>query len=76
VAENTEAVSSFLQDRGVSGLIVPMDTDAEVADSYGVFNIPVTMVIDGNGIVRYPKYGEMTREELDAYVEALSQENV
>jgi thiol-disulfide isomerase/thioredoxin len=74
VAENPDVVSTFLQDRGVSNLSVLMDIDAAVADSYGVFQLPVTFGIDRNGIVRFPKYGEMTREEMDAYTEALSQE--
>lgn len=75
VAENPDDVRNFLQEQGVSNLIVPMDVDAIVADSYGVFQLPVTFAIDGNGIVRFPKYGEITREELDAYVEALNVEN-
>ena len=75
VAENPDDVRNFLQEQGVNSLIVPMDMDAEVADSYGVFQLPVTFAIDETGIVRFPKYGEITREELDAYMEALSQEN-
>jgi thiol-disulfide isomerase/thioredoxin len=75
VEENPDDVRNFLQAQGVSSLIVPLDTDAEVAESYGVFQLPVTFAIDETGIVRFPKYGEITREELDVYVEALSQRN-
>ena len=44
------------------------------SDSYGIFNLPVTFVIDTDGIVRYPKYGAMTVADLNAYVEALNAE--
>jgi thiol-disulfide isomerase/thioredoxin len=75
VAEDPAIVRTFLQERGLNDLIVPMDVEAVAADSYGVFQLPVTFAIDETGIVRFPKYGEITREELDVYVEALSQEN-
>jgi peroxiredoxin len=75
VAESVDTVRAFLDEHGVNGLTVPMDPDAEVADSYGVYQLPITYIIDTNGYVRYPKLGEITREEMDAYVEALSTEN-
>ncbi|HLU10947.1 MAG TPA: TlpA disulfide reductase family protein [Oceanobacillus sp.] len=75
VEEDPEVVRNFLQEQGVSNLIVPMDTDAEVAESYGIFQLPATFVIDETGYVRYPKYGEVTREELDVYVEVLREGN-
>lgn len=70
--ETVPEIRSFLQAAGVSGFHVLLDSDGRVADSYGVFQLPVTFVIDQRGVVRYPKYGEMKLEELNAYVEALS----
>lgn len=70
--ETAPQIRSYLQAAGVDGFHVLLDTDGKVADSYGVFQLPVTFVIDQQGVVRYPKYGEMKLDELNAYVEALS----
>src|SRR5690606_23955807 len=72
VAETTEQVQAFLEENGVDGITVLMDTDQAVADEYGIRQLPVTYVVDQNGVIRYPKYGEMTLEELEAYTEALN----
>lgn len=69
--ENPTDVRNFLNARSVNSLYVLMDTEGDVSDQYGVFNLPVTFVIDREGIVRYPKYGEITLPELNAYVEAV-----
>jgi hypothetical protein len=53
---------------------VLIDGDAKVSDSYGIFNMPTTFVIDTKGIVRYPKYGAMTVDDLNSYVAALKAE--
>jgi peroxiredoxin len=72
--EDTETVTRFLSARGIDSLLVLMDSDARVSDQYGVFNLPVTFVIDRDGIVRYPKYGEVKLDELYAYLDALAGE--
>ncbi|MDX2161499.1 MAG: TlpA disulfide reductase family protein [bacterium] len=69
--ENAEIVDAYLAENGLSGLTILLDPAGSVADDYGVFQLPVTFVIDPNGIVRYPKYGEVTLEELNGYVEAV-----
>ena len=76
VAENADDVRTFLQEQGVSGLTVPLDPDAQVASSYGVFQIPVTFAINGDGLIRYIKYGEITREDIDGYIEGMLAENL
>lgn len=68
VAENAELVRPFLEARNVTHLTVPMDFDSDVASLYGVFNIPITIAINEEGIMRRIKYGEITREDMDAYV--------
>lgn len=71
VAETSDQVNGFLTQFDIHGLNVLLDADSKVSDSYGVFNLPVTFVIDEKGIVRYPKYGEMTVDDLNSYVTAL-----
>jgi peroxiredoxin len=71
VAESADQVNAFLTEFDIHGLNVLLDGDSKVSDSYGIFNLPVTFVIDEKGVVRYPKYGAMTVDDLNAYVEAL-----
>ncbi|MCK6577464.1 MAG: TlpA family protein disulfide reductase [Anaerolineae bacterium] len=70
--ESAEDVQRFLDARSISALIIPMDVNGDVGDMYGVFNLPVTFVIDRNGVVRYPKYGEVTAADLEAYMAELN----
>lgn len=69
--ETPDQIRQFLNDQGIEGLNVALDQDTTVGQEYGIFNLPVTFVIDQRGIVRYPKYGEMTLDEMNAYIEAL-----
>jgi thiol-disulfide isomerase/thioredoxin len=70
--ETIPEIRSYLQAAGIDGFHVLLDSDGAVSDSYGVFQLPVTFVIDQQGVVRYPKFGETTLEELNLYVEELS----
>jgi peroxiredoxin len=69
--EDAETAARFLAARGIDSLLVLIDSDARVSDQYGVFNLPVTFVIDREGIVRFPKYGEVKLDELYAYIAAI-----
>jgi peroxiredoxin len=69
--EDEATVRAFLEQQGITGLQVLLDPDANVAEQYGVFQIPVTFVIDSAGNVRYPHYGEMTAADLAGYLDAL-----
>lgn len=72
VQETQEQVRAFLDQYGGDALTILLDTDGGTKDSYGIFNLPTTFVIDGNGIVNYVKFGEMTVKDLNAYVEAIT----
>ncbi len=74
IEERRIDVEAFLNDNGIRGLTVLLDPTGDTADEYGVFQLPVTYVIDGTGVIRYPKYGEITLEELNVYTEALTAE--
>jgi peroxiredoxin len=71
--ESVEQVRAFLQENGVDSLTVLMDSDLNVSDMYGIVQIPVTYVVDANGNVRYPHYGEITRDDMLGYLMALGQ---
>jgi peroxiredoxin len=70
--EDDATVRAFLEAEGITGLNVLLDPEAAVAEQYGVFQIPVTFVIDAAGHVRYPHYGEMTAADLAGYLDALA----
>ncbi len=72
VEENADQVAEFLDELGITALPVLLDPDGDTATRYGIFNLPTTYVIDQSGIVRYPKYGEVTQADLAAYIEALT----
>lgn len=71
VMEAPDLVAGFLNEYDASHLTVLLDTEGKAYDSYGVFNLPTTYVIDRQGIIRYPKYGALTVADLYSYVEAL-----
>ncbi|WP_214794769.1 MULTISPECIES: redoxin domain-containing protein [unclassified Exiguobacterium] len=65
VGETPLRVDNFINDLGV-GLDYPilMDTKSEVEKAYGIYNLPVTFVIDGEGNVIEKYEGELTKEKL------------
>lgn len=69
--ETLEKVRDYLAEREIDNFPVLLDPELSVNNRFGVFNLPVTLVIDAQGVVRYPKYGEITLEELYGYVEAV-----
>jgi len=73
LGEPAAVISSFLDDIGIRNLPVAMDINQVVKRDYGVQNLPTTFVIDGVGEIRYMKLGEMTSEDMEAYLDALEQ---
>ena len=74
LGETAAEISGFLAEIGVQNLPVAMDINEVVKLDYGVQNLPTTFVIDGDGMVRHTKLGEMRYEEMDAYLKALDEE--
>lgn len=72
VGETYDQANAFLTERGVDGFPVLLDARLEVANLYGISPIPVTFVIDQEGVIRFTKYGEMKPEDLTEYLENLS----
>ena len=71
LGETASEISGFLQEIGVQNLPVAMDINQVVKRDYGVQNLPTTFVIDGDGIVRHMKLGEMKYEDMELYLQAL-----
>ena len=73
LGETAAEISGFLAEIGVRNLPVAMDINQVVKLDYGVQNLPTTFVIDGDGRVRHLKLGEMTLEEMEAYLKTLEE---
>ena len=73
LGEPAAVISSFLDEIGISNLPVAMDINQVVKRDYGVQNLPTTFVIDGASEIRYMKLGELTSEDMEAYLDALGQ---
>jgi peroxiredoxin len=66
--EATSDVASFATTFGLEHLPILLDPEFKVADGLGIVNLPVTYVIDEQGIVQNFKLGEITLEEMEAYI--------
>jgi alkyl hydroperoxide reductase subunit AhpC len=60
-------VTAFMNELGINVPVV-IDTDAKINNTYGVLNLPVTFIIDPDGVVRYQHFGEMTPDLLKQYL--------
>ena len=74
LGETAAEISGFLDELGLRGLPVALDIDEVVKLDYGARNLPTTFVIDGAGMARHVKLGEMKYEEMGAYLQALEDE--
>ncbi|MEP7289985.1 MAG: redoxin domain-containing protein [Chloroflexota bacterium] len=72
--ETADQVNGFLKDRALK-VPVALDSDATVHNQYGILNLPVTLLIDPSGVVRYEQIGEMTPDLLMRYLAAEVQPN-
>jgi thiol-disulfide isomerase/thioredoxin len=72
LGESREIVRRFFDEKGIS---VPtfFDVEGEVIEAYGIHGFPTTLVLDGEGVIRYRNEGfhPSIEEILEAQVEAL-----
>ncbi|HEX2623170.1 MAG TPA: TlpA disulfide reductase family protein [Phototrophicaceae bacterium] len=70
-SETPDVITPFLTDNKIilSSIPVLMDSDYSVFQQYGVYNMPTTYVITPDGIVKNVKYGGITPETLQAYLD-------
>ena len=73
LGETAAEIRAFLAKLGIRNLPVAMDLKQTVKLDYGVQNLPTTFVIDGAGLVRHLKLGEMKLEEMRAYLQSLDE---
>ncbi len=66
--ETTQMVSDFFVEHEISGIHVAFDPNSAVRNSYGVMGIPVTFIIDGEGVVRDMHLGALSYSLMEQYV--------
>jgi thiol-disulfide isomerase/thioredoxin len=72
--EDTPTVQQFINQLELRSLPIVLDTDFRLSDQFGVRNLPVTYVIDPDGYVTTFKLGEMTADDLQAYIQQIKQQ--
>ncbi len=72
--EDTATIQQFTNQLELLHLPIVLDTDFRLADQFGVRNLPVTYVIDPDGYVSTFKLGEMTADDLQAYIQQIKQQ--
>lgn len=70
IAEPADVVRAWLTDKAISGFPILLDAEGDVFDAYNIQVLPTTYVIDPAGIARDIKFGEMTPDALDDYLQA------
>lgn len=72
--ETSQMVNDFFSKNNIEGVPVVLDPDSSVRNSYGVIGIPVTFIIDAEGIVRDMHLGALTYDLMEQYAQQASAE--
>lgn len=67
MGDDPETARRALDARGITALDVALDLKMTVAGAYGVRGLPVSLFLDGDGVVRRVRFGEMSPEMVDRY---------
>jgi thiol-disulfide isomerase/thioredoxin len=74
VNETVDQIKTYFKDNHIQGsLPILLDSNLDVYSAYNIQKLPTTYVLDKTGVVRYEHLGEMTADDLNAYVTQLSQ---
>jgi cytochrome c biogenesis protein CcmG, thiol:disulfide interchange protein DsbE len=63
-----ERARRWLSDHGDPYVLSVLDIDGRVGIDYGVYGVPETFLIDGEGRIRYKHIGPITRESLQQVI--------
>ena len=65
-----QAIAAYARDHGLSYPLL-VDEEMTINHLYGILNLPTTVFIDANGIVREVLVGTMSRAVLEERIEKL-----
>jgi thiol-disulfide isomerase/thioredoxin len=66
--QNLADIEAFLEDYHITAVSIGLDEFSRLKNNLGAVNLPMTYVLDANGIVRFRHIGEVTEEDLSAYI--------
>ena len=72
-AESAETIAAYARDHGLTYPLL-VDEEMTINHLYGILNLPTTIFIDANGIVREVLIGTMSRAVLEERIEKLLEE--
>lgn len=70
--ETQEGVKLFIEEKGYS-FPVYYDTEYDAAAAYGVYSIPMTVIIDADGNISDTHIGAMDKETIKGYISAFTE---
>lgn len=70
VGESEVAVNNFIERHNLS-FPVMIDKDGQVQTAYGINPLPITFLIDKNGILVRSHTGELTQEKVNQFMEEI-----
>lgn len=71
ISDDPNQITAYYKEHNISGITTLLDFTLSVYEDYGIGQLPTTYVIDPGGVVRYRHIGEMTADDLAAYVAGL-----
>jgi thiol-disulfide isomerase/thioredoxin len=66
--QNLADIEQFLEDYHITAVSIGLDEFSRLKNNLGVVNLPMTYVLDAEGILRFRHIGEVTEEDLSAYI--------
>jgi thiol-disulfide isomerase/thioredoxin len=66
--EQLSTIRDFRRVFQLDALPIVLDPDYVISDGFGVINLPVTYILNPDGVVTGFHLGEITREDIDAYI--------
>lgn len=70
--QDLELIEDFISELELNALDFGLDQGGFMKGMFRAVRLPMTFVIDQEGIVRFRQIGEVTREHLDYYIDELS----
>lgn len=71
-AQTMDEIEAFISEYNLTNIHFGFDDERVLPSAMGVMNLPMTFVVDRDGIVRFRQIGEVTADDLDFYISELS----
>ncbi|MCC7208589.1 MAG: TlpA family protein disulfide reductase, partial [Anaerolineae bacterium] len=71
--ESAEAVQAYLDDMALS-LTAVLDPQGKISRQFGAYQLPITLFVDPEGVVRFKHIGALTFEALDDYLHHMAED--